>query len=428
MRWTFGVEPLPPVPRLRVAAAHGDRPRAVARGPARRARAPHRRAAQRRGGARASRARQSGAARRRERGRRTDASTSITRATSAPSTRASRPTRSVSTAIARRARSRFPIAYEGPPGIVHGGFLAVFFDSIIQHHNCDVGVAGKTTSLDGDVSAADAAPHRAAVRGRPRARGPQDHLHRAADGGRRRALRGADERGRRGPAPACPRSRRAGPRRDGHDDRRRRRAPAHHPRAAARAGRVAAARPCCWPATTTSSPTTAAERRSAALARGSARRGRRQGDARRDPPPQRQRVRRRLARRRPDRCRQRPAQHVLDQRGAPRPSSQRRRRRCCSSASSYRSHDYVAALRDAVPELDLGIAPPLFADSLPVLRRIAFVDPGEQRRSGLVDAMDRGARAVDRARRPRGGGSGRQRRRPAHDRAHLGLDRRRRRA
>ena len=41
----------------------------------------------------------------------------------------------------------FPLAYEGPPGIVHGGFLAVFFDSVIQHHNCDVGVAGKTTSL-----------------------------------------------------------------------------------------------------------------------------------------------------------------------------------------------------------------------------------------------------------------------------------------
>jgi acyl-coenzyme A thioesterase PaaI-like protein len=44
----------------------------------------------------------------------------------------------------------FPIAYEGPPGIVHGGFLAVFFDSVIQHHNCDVGVAGKTTSLTVD--------------------------------------------------------------------------------------------------------------------------------------------------------------------------------------------------------------------------------------------------------------------------------------
>ena len=41
----------------------------------------------------------------------------------------------------------FPVAYEGPPGYVHGGFLAVFFDCAIQHHNCDYGVAGKTTSL-----------------------------------------------------------------------------------------------------------------------------------------------------------------------------------------------------------------------------------------------------------------------------------------
>ena len=42
----------------------------------------------------------------------------------------------------------FPLVYEGPPGIVHGGFLGVFFDSVIQHHNCDVGVAGKTTGLE----------------------------------------------------------------------------------------------------------------------------------------------------------------------------------------------------------------------------------------------------------------------------------------
>ena len=41
----------------------------------------------------------------------------------------------------------FPLAYEGPPGVVHGGFLAVFFDCVVQHHNCDVGVAGKTSSL-----------------------------------------------------------------------------------------------------------------------------------------------------------------------------------------------------------------------------------------------------------------------------------------
>ena len=94
------------------------------------------------------------------------------------------------------------------------------------------------------------------------------------------------------------------------------------------------------------------------------------------------------------------------------------------SASSYRSHDYAAVLRGAVPELDFGVPPPLFAGSLPVLRHVAFVEPGARRRSGLVHAMDRGARAVDRAQRPRGGGSGGQRRRPAHHRAHLGLDRR----
>lgn len=42
----------------------------------------------------------------------------------------------------------FPVLYEGPPGLVHGGFLAVFFDQAIQHHNCHVGTAGKTTRLD----------------------------------------------------------------------------------------------------------------------------------------------------------------------------------------------------------------------------------------------------------------------------------------
>jgi hypothetical protein len=48
---------------------------------------------------------------------------------------------------------RFPVLYEGPPGLVHGGFLAVFFDVVIQHHNCDVGTAGKTTRLDVRYSA-----------------------------------------------------------------------------------------------------------------------------------------------------------------------------------------------------------------------------------------------------------------------------------
>jgi hypothetical protein len=41
----------------------------------------------------------------------------------------------------------FPIVFEGPPGLVNGGVLALFFDLVVAHHNCDVGVAGKTISL-----------------------------------------------------------------------------------------------------------------------------------------------------------------------------------------------------------------------------------------------------------------------------------------
>ncbi|OBK12653.1 hypothetical protein [Mycobacterium asiaticum] len=41
----------------------------------------------------------------------------------------------------------FPLVYEGPPGLVHGGFLGVFFDCIMQHQNCVVGLSGKTRSL-----------------------------------------------------------------------------------------------------------------------------------------------------------------------------------------------------------------------------------------------------------------------------------------
>ncbi len=44
-------------------------------------------------------------------------------------------------------RVTFPLVFEGPPGLVHGGFLAVFFDSIIQHQNCVAGLSGKTRSL-----------------------------------------------------------------------------------------------------------------------------------------------------------------------------------------------------------------------------------------------------------------------------------------
>ncbi len=44
-------------------------------------------------------------------------------------------------------RVEFPLVYEGPPGVVHGGFLALFFDCALQQLNCDMGLAGKTRSL-----------------------------------------------------------------------------------------------------------------------------------------------------------------------------------------------------------------------------------------------------------------------------------------
>jgi hypothetical protein len=45
-------------------------------------------------------------------------------------------------------RVTFPVIYEGPPGLVHGGFLGVFFDCVIQHQNCATALSGKTRSLN----------------------------------------------------------------------------------------------------------------------------------------------------------------------------------------------------------------------------------------------------------------------------------------
>lgn len=41
----------------------------------------------------------------------------------------------------------FPAVFEGPPGLVHGGFLGVFFDTVAQHQSCAVALAGKTRSM-----------------------------------------------------------------------------------------------------------------------------------------------------------------------------------------------------------------------------------------------------------------------------------------
>jgi len=44
-------------------------------------------------------------------------------------------------------RVTFPLVYEGPPGLVNGGFLAVFFDCITQQQSCAAERTGKTRSL-----------------------------------------------------------------------------------------------------------------------------------------------------------------------------------------------------------------------------------------------------------------------------------------
>ena len=42
----------------------------------------------------------------------------------------------------------FGLSYEGPPGLVHGGFLGVFFDCVVQQQNCAVRLSGKTRTMD----------------------------------------------------------------------------------------------------------------------------------------------------------------------------------------------------------------------------------------------------------------------------------------
>jgi len=46
-----------------------------------------------------------------------------------------------------RGRVRFSVAYEGPPGCVHGGFVAHFFDQILGQHNANVKVPAMTGTL-----------------------------------------------------------------------------------------------------------------------------------------------------------------------------------------------------------------------------------------------------------------------------------------
>jgi acyl-CoA synthetase (AMP-forming)/AMP-acid ligase II len=66
------------------------------------------------------------------------------------------------------------------------------------------------------------------------------------------------------------------------------------------------------------------------------------------------------------------------------------------STASYRSHDYIAALQDAVPGFDLTGDPPVFSVSLPSLRHLAFTPQvGRAERWSIESLEERGAAVSD---------------------------------
>ena len=62
-------------------------------------------------------------------------------------------------------RADFGSAYEGPPGCVHGGYVAAAFDEVLGFANALSGTPGMTGTLTVRYRRPDAAAHRAALRG-----------------------------------------------------------------------------------------------------------------------------------------------------------------------------------------------------------------------------------------------------------------------
>ena len=46
-----------------------------------------------------------------------------------------------------RGRVSFDLVWEGPPGCVHGGYVAYLYDCIMGHHNLECGIPGMTGTL-----------------------------------------------------------------------------------------------------------------------------------------------------------------------------------------------------------------------------------------------------------------------------------------
>ena len=84
----------------------------------------------------------------------------------------------------------FGAAYEGPPGCVHGGYVAAAFDEVLGSTQSLSGSPGHDRSPHRELPEPDAARDRAALHGMARAgRGPED-LHEGRAVGRRPAVRG----------------------------------------------------------------------------------------------------------------------------------------------------------------------------------------------------------------------------------------------
>ena len=85
-------------------------------------------------------------------------------------------------------RVTFPLVYEGPPGLVNGGFLA----RLLRLHHPTPELRCRADRQDalahGDLPPAHADPHRTSLRHRTRRRRWQGHVDGAAAAGRRGAL------------------------------------------------------------------------------------------------------------------------------------------------------------------------------------------------------------------------------------------------
>ena len=288
---------------------------------------------------------------------------------------------------------------------MHGGFLAVFFDCVLQQLNCDLGVAGKTAELS------------------LRFRRPTPLLTPLVVLAERTDRRQPDPRRARELAPRrrrCSARRRCAPWPGDRaalprvSPRRAMSAPTTvEPRRCATGVRRASRRSTTSCATTTGSRTPTPNAAAGCWRAGCSRRAPGRGSRIGLLYPTGTRLRRGVAGGGAHRRDRRPDQHVLDADRAARPPAHAPTSTCCSACPSYRGNDYVAALRRR-RRARRRAAPPSAGGAVPA-PRLARRRVRHARRRAPPRCRDA------RARRGRGR---RHARRPHGDRAHVGVDER----